>query len=132
MERMSENELRELRVVVAEAMGWRNARVEDWREERYGQGCWSTTVVADFRDGERCEVPDYTGDDAQIGPMLEHFRALWETSNACQFWDIKSYKDSWGVDIRNHHSVRVGNGEAATLELAICLAIREYVRNKDV
>jgi hypothetical protein len=99
-------------VIVATALGWHDLTSR-------GIGCLEGLHPDHFVG--RFGVPDYTGDPAQIGPMLEHFRA-----DAPRRWSIRNNQDGWQAHIC--HRGREGYGEAATLELAICLAIADYQR----
>jgi hypothetical protein len=78
--------------------------------------------IPPFSDALR-SVPDYPTDPAQIGPMLEHFRK--NGKGAYRRWGIRGDQDGWTVHLCHHGEE--GFASAPTLELAICLALQEYL-----
>jgi hypothetical protein len=147
---LTAEQLQELRITVAESLGfvWMVQRPPgagfagrflyrpEWKDdENYTwSDAWEVWDGKEdllvYSDAFR-HVPNYPTDPAQIGPMLEHFRAKWvatELLSDYRYWDIATVRDGYRVDIRDWDSIRVGHAIAPTLELAICLAIREYVQ----
>jgi hypothetical protein len=109
-------------VIVATALGWHDLTSR-------GIGCLEGLHPDHFVG--RFGVPDYTGDPAQIGLMLEHFRAKWLMGPIAElkWWEIHDYPSGWNVVIKNTRGGLEGSAEAVpTLELAICLAIADYQR----
>lgn len=122
---LTQQQRMELKRTVAEAMGWANIRpardsmnpelhLPDWHFELIGDPPRGAEGVKVRLYGSL--VPDFPNDPAQIGPMLERLRR----------WVIKSQQDGWQAHLCSNGNE--GVGEAPTLELAICLAIADYVR----
>lgn len=151
MVELTAEELQRLRVVVAEAMGfkWLVQRSHDKRagftgrflyrlewehdENRTWSKEWEVwdgkEDIPLFSDALR-NVPDFPNDPAQIGPMVEHFRQQWEPEplNSRMFWDIYSESDGWCAEIKAILRLHPeGKGNASTLECAIALAIADYI-----